>query len=501
VSQAGRNLLILALLLGFVGLLAVVAGSQASQAAPLLDDLGAVTRGAFGDGAWAALWRLSLALLVCAVTVNLVERFIPRASATRSQSFSAIDGTTVREAVQEVARRVESCLARPKPDIIATFNEVMRGAMRVAASDVHVTPAPETFRVVYRVQGTLHEVAILPKEHLPALATRVKVLARLDTYIRETPQDGRLVMEFDSGALEARVSTLPTETGERIVIRLLRGGRSVSDLAGLTFGEDVERGIAELLRRPQGLIFVTGPVGSGKTTTLYAAMKHIAETRGKTTSLVTLEDPIELELPFASQTQMHKRKGVTFASVLRSVLRQDPNVLMVGEIRDRETAEITVQAGLTGHLILTTVHANSAVGAFARLLDIQVEPFAVASASIGALSQRLVRTLCTACRVETPANQREIETFARNGVTLPSQPFFTAPGCDFCEGQGYTGRLPIAELLIIDSEIEHAITERRTTTEIQELALARGMKPLLADGLRRALLGETSLAEVLRVAE
>jgi general secretion pathway protein E len=387
-----------------------------------------------------------------------------------------------------------------KPDIIAAFDELVRGAIAVSASDIHMSPTPQGYKLVYRVLGTLHEIITVPAEIGPLLTTRVKVLARLDTYIRGVPQDGRLVMTVDGGLVEARTSTLPTETGERIVLRFVRGALKVPDLDTLGFSPTVVAGLKELLARPQGLLFVTAPVGSGKTTTLYGAMQYIAGSRGSTTSLVTLEDPIELELPCATQTQMHPKAGLTFAATLRSVLRQDPNVLMLGEIRDHETADIAMQAGLTGHLILTTVHGDSAAGPFARVIDMNVEPFIIASATIGCLSQRLVRTLCMNCRKQTVPEPIVIDRFARQGITLPPGPYFEAVGCDYCEGLGYTGRRPIAELLVMDTALRAAVNERRPTKELFDLAVSRGMVPLLQDGLGRALEGETSLTEVLRVA-
>jgi len=247
-------------------------------------------------------------------------------------------------------------------------------------------------------------------------------------------------------------------------------------------------------------VFVTGPVGSGKTTTLYSALQHIAKTRGRSTTQVTLEDPIELELPFATQTQINPKGGMTFATALRSVLRQDPNVLMVGEIRDRETAEIAMQAGLTGHLILTTVHGLSAAGVFARLIEMDIEPFLLSSAVAGALSQRLVRMLCAVCRKPAQAEPGVAARFRAAGVRFPDAPFFEAVGCDACDGHGFTGRLPIGELLVLSEEIGAAIKDRAPTSEIERIATAAGMTTLLADGLARALRGETSLNEVLRVA-
>jgi general secretion pathway protein E len=353
--------------------------------------------------------------------------------------------------------------------------------------------------ITFRVHGNLYQVASVSAELAPRLTTRVKVLARLDTHIRGVPQDGRMVMPSGEGTLEARVSSLPTEQGERVVMRLVRGSQTIPEVAQLGFAPAIETKVVELLAKPQGLIFVTGPVGSGKTTTLYSSLHHIKQTRGATTSIVTLEDPIELQLSFATQTQMHKKSGMTFPATLRSVLRQDPNVLMLGEIRDRETAEIAIQAALTGHLILTTVHADSASGPFARLTDLGVEPYLLASATIGALSQRLVRTLCTACRAARDPEPIVLDKLAALGAPLPPGTYYEPTGCDYCEGHGYTGRAVISELLLVDAETRQAVHERQPTRAIEEQAVARGMKPLVHEGVERARRGETSLSEVLRV--
>jgi general secretion pathway protein E len=405
--------------------------------------------------------------------LGVADALVNRRPASHRMTFDAFEGVNVRERVREVKARVSKCLDRTKPDIIAAFDELVRGAIAVGASDIHMSPTPQGYKLTYRVLGSLHDVMSLPLDLAPRLTTRVKVLARLDTYIRGTPQDGRLVMTIDGALVEARTSTLPTETGERIVLRFVRGSMRVPEIDGLGFSPHVVAGLKDVLVRPQGLLFVTAPVGSGKTTTLYGAMGYIAASRGSTTSLVTLEDPIELELPFATQTQMHPKAGMTFAATLRSVLRQDPNVLMLGEIRDHETADIAMQAGLTGHLILTTVHGDSAAGPFARIIDMSVEPFIIASATIGCLSQRLVRTLCMNCRKEAVPEPLVVERFAGHGIELPPGPYFEPAGCDYCEGLGFTGRRPIAELLVMDAGMRKAVSERRTTKELFDLEALR----------------------------
>lgn len=296
------------------------------------------------------------------------------------------------------------------------------------------------------------------------------------------------------------MSTLPTEGGERIVLRLVEGARSVPGLQTLGFSGEIERGLIQLLSRPQGLLFVTGPVGSGKSTTLYATLAHIHQTRGETTTMVTLEDPIELRLPFAAQTQINLRTKMTFASGLRSALRQDPNVLMVGEIRDRETADIAMQASLTGHLLLTTVHADDATGPFARMMDMGIEPFLLASSVAGSLSQRLVRTLCKECRRGAKPDAAAIDRFQRLGVVLDTQEFFEPGGCSACDRQGFVGRAPVGELLLVDGHIRAELHQGCPSDVMRQRAIERGMTPLVLDGVRLARAGETTLNEVLRVA-
>jgi general secretion pathway protein E len=453
----------------------------------------------FGAGGWGWLAKVAAMATGVALALTLAEVALGIRRSGPRTDFDSLHTGNVQEALAEVRRRIADCTAQA-PDVVAAFKELVRGAVKVGASDIHVSPTPDALRLTYRVHGTLHEVASLDPSVQAPLVTRIKVLARLDTYVKNSPQDGRLVTDVDGGSIEARVSTLPTEGGERVVLRLVRGSRAVPDVESLAFSEEVLAGLVDVVNRPQGTLFVTGPVGSGKTTTLYAALQQIAKERGRTTTMVTLEDPIEIELPFATQTQMHPKAGMTFAGTLRSVLRQDPNVLMVGEIRDRETAEIAMQAGLTGHLILTTVHGQSAAGVFARLVEMGIEPFILASATVGCLSQRLVRTLCTACRRQTPPDSIVVERFREAGIALPDGVYYEHVGCDFCEGQGFTGRLPIAEIMLLNESVRRAVNARKPTGELHQLAVSEGMTPLLRDGLTRAQRGETSLAEVLRVA-
>ncbi len=454
---------------------------------------------AIGQGVWAWGTQATIGAAVAAGALSAADLWVNRRRERAAVSFPGLSSGTVAEALSEVRERVERCVSGDQPDIIVAFDELLRGATQVEASDIHLSPTEQALQITYRVQGSLLEVCRLSPGLAPRLATRVKVLSHMDSYARH-PQDGRLQRVVAGVRLEARVSTLPADGGERVVLRLVRGGRAVPEIADLGLDEAIVEGLREVLGKPQGLLFVTGPVGSGKTTTLYSSLAHIASTRGRLTSLVTLEDPIELQLPFATQTQINSKVGMSFAKTLRSVLRQDPNVLMLGEIRDRETAEIATQAGLTGHLILTTVHADNAAGTCTRLMDMGVEPFVLASAAVGSLSQRLIRTLCTHCRKKADVDALIRARLEKLGAEPGDGDYYEAVGCEYCEGQGYTGRAPVGELMILSPTLREAVHERRSTDEIHALAVREGMVPLIQSGLARARAGETSLMEVLRVA-
>jgi general secretion pathway protein E len=501
VQKGVRDLLGLAALTSLVGVLASLITAEDFGSNTIASSFVDTLDAALGSGVWWLLSQLTLAVAaLVAVSQAGSVLFTRRKQNLPDDPVSEAAATNLQEALLQARRLIEERLLGEHPDVIAAFDETVRGAVQLMASDIHMSPGQREFRVTYRIHGTLREVCQLPADMGVRLTARAKVLAQLETHVRGTPQDGRIVMELDGQRVDARVSCLPTETGERVVMRLVSGSQKIPELGSLGFSDEVLSRLRAVLAKPQGLIFVTAPVGSGKTTTLYACLRSIATSRGTTTSIVTLEDPIEMELPFATQTQMHARSGMTFAATLRSVLRQDPNVLMVGEIRDRETADIAVQAGLTGHLILTTVHGENAAAPFARLAELEVEPFVLASATVASLSQRLVRTLCTACRRKTEPDALQIERFGQQGIQLPAAQYYEPVGCDYCERLGFTGRSPIVELMVLDSEIRKAVHDRRPTSEIQALALERGMISLLRSGLLRATRGETSLAEVLRVA-
>ena len=490
-------------MVALIGLSASVTLAQGWDVGVIWAEVNSQYARSFAAPGWSLLLRIgagALALAAILKVVDLLSQVKRRVRAPRLDDLKS--GATLRESLDLVRERIRRCAegTRGTPHIISLVEETLRGALALKASDLHISPTPQALNITYRVQGTLYEAVSLAPLIAPLVATRVKVMCGMGTHIRSKPQDGRLATLVGGVHLEARVSTLPTEAGERIVLRILRGGLPVPDLDDLGCSPAVLAGVRELLLRPQGLFCLTGPVGSGKTTSLYAFLRYIGETRGKTTTLVTLEDPVELELPFATQTQIRPQGGVTFATALRSVLRQDPNVLMVGEIRDAETAEIAVQAGLTGHLLLTTVHSESAAGAMTRLLEMEVPTFALASSAVGSMSQRLVRALCPDCRRPCQASDAARNYFGENGISLPEgNVFYEAVGCERCMDEGYEGRKLVSELMIIDAAVRRAIQDKRSSAEINQLASAAGTIPLLRDGLDLAIAGETSLEELLRV--
>jgi general secretion pathway protein E len=409
--------------------------------------------------------------------------------------------TPTADAPQELVllrRELASIMEAQQPDMIALVDALLRGAVRVRASDVHLHPLEGGTDISYRVHGVLTEVMRFPRDHHKQLVSRLKVLSRITIFHTDRPQDGHFVLDLSEGTADIRVSVLPTNHGERVVLRLGNVGVTLPDLATIGMPEPLLGRFRALCDRPQGIIFLTGPTGSGKTTTIYAALAHIKESRRQTTQIVTIEDPVEYDVPFLTQTQVNTQVGLTFAAGLRSILRQDPNVIMVGEIRDAETAHIAVQAGLTGHQIVTTVHAESAAGAFNRLIEMGVEPFLLASASLASVSQRLVRALCPHCRAPAVCTADETSQLERLGVA--AEGFFTSTGCERCDHTGYAGRAAFFEMLEVTPEIRELMNTKVPTAHIHAAAIAGGMVPLIHAGIELARQGSTSLREVLRVA-
>ena len=377
--------------------------------------------------------------------------------------------------------------------IIRLINGLLTEAVKINASDIHIEPYENRLRVRFRVDGMLREVLQPAKALASLIVSRIKVMAKLDIAEKRLPQDGRISLRIAGRPVDVRVSTMPSGHGERVVLRLLDKQAGRLDLGQLGMADLSLEVIKRLLMRPNGIILVTGPTGSGKTTTLYAALTLLNQS---SRNIMTVEDPIEYYLDGISQTQVSPKVDMTFARGLRAILRQDPDVVMIGEIRDLETAEIAVQASLTGHLVLSTLHTNTAVGSVTRLRDMGVEPFLLSSSLVGVLAQRLVRILCTDCKESYEASIAECDSL---GVSKNHPPeLFRAVGCDKCTGSGYLGRTGIYELVEIDDTLRSMVHEGAGEHELESYARTRSPN-IRQDGLRRILDGDTSLEEVLRV--
>jgi len=377
-------------------------------------------------------------------------------------------------------------LAREAP-IIRLVNDIFSRAVESGASDIHVEPAENELAIRYRIDGVLQTVLKPPKIHYNAISSRIKLLAGMNIAERRLPQDGRIDLPVGRTQLDVRVSTVPSMHGESIVLRLLQKDVSLFDLGNLGLDSRTRKEFEEIVSLPHGMILVVGPTGSGKTTTLYCVMKIL---NCESNKIITLEDPVEYQMPGLTQIQVRSQIGLTFASGLRSIVRQDPDIILVGEIRDRETAEIAIHAALTGHLVLSTLHTNDAPGAISRLLDMGVEGFLISSALLGVLSQRLVRRVCPECN-----GKGQIISTAENEASAETR------RCRTCSGSGYRGRIGIYEWMLVNDELRHAINERRDATEISAIARRHGMRSLREDGESKAGAGITTLAEVTRVCQ
>ncbi|WP_028537157.1 type II secretion system ATPase GspE [Paludibacterium yongneupense] len=441
------------------------------------------------DSAWAEVLRLH-------GTPSGLEVLAPEAFERRlSELYSDRDGAAgmVDDIGQDIdlsqmmdaLPAVEDLLeAEDDAPIIRMINALLMQALREQASDIHIEAFEDRSLVRFRLDGTLHDVVSPHRALHAAMVSRIKIMANLDIAEKRIPQDGRISLRLGGRPVDVRVSTLPTSHGERVVLRLLDKEAVRLDLSTLGMADDTLQAVDRLIRQPHGILLVTGPTGSGKTTTLYAALSRLDAAR---TNIMTVEDPVEYHLDGVGQTQVNSRIDMSFAKALRAILRQDPDVIMIGEIRDLETAQIAVQASLTGHLVLATLHTNDAASAVTRLVDMGVEPFLLASSLLGVMAQRLVRRLCPLCKRPYPATTREGATHYR------------PHGCPECAHTGYRGRYGIYELMVFDEQLAHLTHERASEQALREQALSGGMRMLREDGMRWVDAGETALEEILRV--
>ena len=380
--------------------------------------------------------------------------------------------------------------------VIKLVNHIINQAIETGASDIHLEPFLDELALRYRIDGMLYDFEAPPKRLQSAISTRIKIMAKLDISERRLPQDGKIRVKSQGKDIDIRVSTLPTIYGESVVMRILDRGNIVVDLEHLGFPEKELKGFQNLIKKPYGMVLVTGPTGSGKTTTLYAGLSKINTPDEK---IVTIEDPVEYQLKGVNQIHVKPQIGLTFANGLRSIVRQDPDVIMVGEIRDPETADISIQAALTGHLVFSTVHTNDAAGAITRLQDMGVESFLISSALLGVLAQRLVRVICTECKVQY---ELDTETKAELGIRQDrSVPAYRGKGCKNCNLTGYRGRMGIYELLIIDDSIRRLILSKSSAQIIRDRGRKLGMTVLREDGLRKVVRGITTVEEIMRVTQ
>ena len=397
------------------------------------------------------------------------------AAAVVGEVESAVDLSSLLQDLPAVEDLLEAVHDAP---IIRMLNALLTQAAKDGASDIHIEPYERASSVRFRVDGTLREVVQPNRALHAALISRLKIMAELDIAEKRLPQDGRISLRIGGHAVDVRVSTLPSAHGERAVLRLLDKGDARFTLQSLGMSGGVLTPFERLVQQPHGIVLVTGPTGSGKTTTLYAALQTL-DTR--TTNVLTVEDPIEYELPGIGQTQVNAKIDLSFAKALRAILRQDPDVIMIGEIRDFETAQIAIQASLTGHLVLATLHTNDAPSAVTRLTDMGVEPFLLSSSLLGVLAQRLVRKLCPACK------------------RPDSQGLWHPVGCEACGHTGYKGRTGVYELMSADEQVRSLIHQRAAESQLAQAAVAAGLKPMREDGQRLVQQGQTSAEEVLRV--
>jgi len=428
--------------------------------------------------------------------LDLINRSYDESSASTEDAVDQLDNVEEFENIMGIEEPEDLLEATDEEPVKRLVNSLLWQAAKEEASDIHIDPAPGETQVRYRIDGMLHQITVIPRQVHVTVVNRIKVMSRLDIAQKGLPQDGRSMVLIAGKKIDIRVSTIPTVHGEKIVMRLLYQDEKLMKLEHLGLFPEVMLPYEKMIQRSGGIILVTGPTGSGKTTTLYATLACIDH---RSRNVITIEEPVEYKLSGYSQIEVNPKLGLTFAHSLRSVLRQDPDVIMVGEMRDSETAQIAIQAALTGHLVFSTVHTNSAPATVTRLIDMGIEPFLVTSTIIGILSQRLVRRICPDCRTPYEAHPEElrelgIQENASNPVNL-----YKGQGCNNCRGTGYRGRIGIHELLVMNERVKNVIMTNSDAQAIKQQAILEGMKTLKMDGTDKVCQGFTSAEEVLSV--
>lgn len=431
-------------------------------------------------------------VIPCFATDVDLDRVIEKyySSIITQKTLSEFSDTFV--STEEDVDSEEEMLEVATAPIVKLINSIIEQAMRSNASDIHIEPSNNDIRVRFRIDGDLKEIMTLPKSNFSAIVTRVKIIGRMDIAEKRIPQDGRVEMKFSDKEIDLRISTLPTVYGEKIVLRILDKSNFNFTKEGLGFSEDNLNKLNRMIAQPYGMLLVTGPTGSGKTTTLYTVLREL---NVQTKNVITVEDPVEYKLKGINQIQVNTKAGLTFATGLRSILRQDPDTIMIGEIRDAETAEIAVRAAITGHLVLSTLHTNDSPSTIARLIDMGLEPYLVSSAVIGIISQRLVKLLCPKCKQKYEASNMEKKVL---GIDEDKEVVLYKPvGCNACNN-GYRGRAAVHEVMLVNENIRNCINKGASTDVIRSKALEEGMATLLQSAADLALNGKTSFEEVMR---
>jgi general secretion pathway protein E len=447
-------------------------------------------------------WPVKAAISTRTAITAVIDVAYEQRTTVIEEVAEELDSQNLDQLVDEVSTSDDLLDVVNRPPVIRLVNDILFRALQLRASDIHVHPYEAKIQIRYRIDGILYDVLSLNRNVLSLIISRIKVMAGMDIAERRLPQDGRCSVRLGQREVDLRISTVPTSFGERSVLRLLDKSTGLFGLDELgLWADDLER-LDSLLNRSHGVIFVTGPTGSGKSTTLYACLNRINSSEK---NVITIEDPIEYQLEGISQIQVASKKGMTFATSLRHVLRQDPDVIMVGEVRDIETARMAIQSSLTGHLVFSTLHTNDSAGAVSRLLDLGVEPYLASSSLIAIIAQRLVRKVCQDCKAPAEPTSRELRELGLGGVErsvgAEEARFFVGAGCEKCFQTGYRGRTGIYELLMINVDIQDLIYKRETAGAIKKLALEAGMQTLRMDGARKAAAGITSISEVLRVTQ
>ncbi len=413
-----------------------------------------------------------------------------------------LDSQNLDQLIDEVATSNDLLDVVNRPPVIRLVNDILFRALQLRASDIHVHPYETKIQIRYRIDGILYDSLSLNRNVLPLIVSRIKVMAGMDIAERRMPQDGRCSVRLGQREVDLRVSTVPTSYGERSVLRILDKSTALLGLNELGLWHEDLKKFDSLLNRTHGIIFVTGPTGSGKSTTLYACLSRINSAEK---NIITIEDPIEYQLGGISQMQVASKKGMTFATSLRHVLRQDPDVIMIGEVRDVETARMAIQSSLTGHLVFSTLHTNDSAGAVSRLLDFGVEPYLVSSSLIAIMAQRLIRRICPDCKQAYEPSEHELRELGllnvEAGYGQHERKFYAGAGCDRCFQTGYRGRTGVYELMLVNEQVQNLIYKRESAGVIKKMALEAGLQTLRMDGARKVLEGITTIAEVLRMTQ